>query len=93
MSSIDSGRMLSKFGSTRSASVSCSGGLARIIHERFCCNRRSAALAREAPASARIDSLIHLTIDSMVQWVNRQSSIVLRDTLHEERDVATNRHE
>jgi hypothetical protein len=24
------------------------GDLARIIHERFCCNRRSAALARES---------------------------------------------
>ena len=55
--------------------------LARMIHERFCCNRRSAALAREA--GARIDSLIHLTIDSMVQWINRQSSCEKRFTFHE----------
>ncbi len=79
-------------------------GLARMIHERFCCNRlpvrvrtqtgRSAALAREASAGAWIDSLFHRIIDSMVQWINRQSPLERRFTRNAlPGGVATNRHE
>ena len=61
--------------------------LARIIHERFCCNRRSAATTGLRPAGSPLGSSTYCT---STHWVLTAPHAGLATRLS---DVATNRHE
>ena len=78
--------------------------LARMIHERFCCNRRSAALACEASPMRETSFVKRISFRSRTLHVSRLLPALhaSRDTLHSLLrftrnalwgDFATNRHE
>jgi hypothetical protein len=75
--------------------------LASMTHERFCCNRGSAALAREASFLTRRSYLVSRRSQALIFLLARYASRFTNDGLLEIRftrnalsgDFATNRHE